>query len=163
MAKAPGERTMSGRFAAMGKQEKIALAMLAVASIGTAYLAWELFLAPGAASERAVGGMRDNLAVLFAGLMLAVVAIQKHGSGPLADERDRQIKAEGMEAGYFALLLSLVVAGVATRIQGFDAYLGARPHGWLELCLLLCIAISVTVNGAVKVNRYWHDRRGARA
>lgn len=151
-----------GGDAGMSKQEKISLVMLAVALVGAVYLAWELFLAPGAAaSEGALSGMRDNVAKLFAALMLGMVAIEKYGNGPLVDERDRQIKAEGMEAGYFALLLALVVAGVATRVHGFDAYLGLRPHGWLELCLLLCIAVSVAVNGAVRTYRYWRDRRAA--
>ena len=60
----------------MSKQEKISLVMLAVALVGAVYLAWELFLAPGAAaSEGALSGMRDNVAKLFAALMLLPFAI----------------------------------------------------------------------------------------
>lgn len=149
-----------GGDAGMSKQEKIGLVMLAVALTGAVYLAWELFLAPGAAaSEGALGGMRDNVAKLFAVLLLGATAIQKYGNGPLEDERDRQIKAAGMEAGYFALILMVLVSGTLIRATGFADYLRLRPHGWLELYLLLCIAVSVAVNGAVRTYRYWCDRR----
>lgn len=146
----------------MSKQEKISLVMLAVALAGALYLAWELFLAPGAAaSEGALDGMRDNVAKLFAVLLLGSVAIRKYTNGPLEDERDRQIKAEGTEAGYAALVLMVFVSGMLIRGTGFADYLLARPHGWLELYLLLCVAVSVAVNGAVRMYRYWCDRRAS--
>jgi len=144
----------------MSKQEKINLVVLAVALAGVAYLGWALFFVPGAtASEDALGGLRDNVAKLAAAMMLGVVAIQNYTNGPLQDERDRQIKADGTAAAYFALLLMLVVAGVLARLPAFGAYLGSRPSGWLEPCLLLCIAVSVAVGGAVRAHRYWRDRR----
>jgi hypothetical protein len=154
---------MPGGEAGISKQEKIGLVMLVVATIGAGYLAWALFVAPGAAaSEGALSGMRDNVAKLFAVLLLGATAIQKYGNGPLEDERDRQIKAEGMEAGYFALILMLFVSGMLIRGTGFADYLRLRPHGWLELYLLLCVAVSVAVSGAVRTYRYWCDRRAAR-
>lgn len=144
----------------MSKQEKIAWVMLAVTLIAVVYLAWELFLAPGAAmSEGALGSMRDNVFKLFLALLLGATVIRKYTNGPLEDERDRQIKAEGTEAGYAALILMVFVSGMLIRGTGFADYLLARPHGWLELYLLLCVAVSVAVNGAVRTYRYWCDRR----
>ncbi|MFT4256160.1 MAG: hypothetical protein QM599_04275 [Pseudoxanthomonas sp.] len=151
---------MTEIFAGMNKQEKIAILALAVTCSGIAYLMWQLFFATGVlASGTMPEGVRDNVAKLFAVLILGFMLIRNFGSGPLEDERDRQVKAKGMEAGYFALVLQLVVTGVAVGSDAYASYIGSRSSAWLEMYLLLCIAVSVAANYAVKAFHYWRDRR----
>lgn len=148
------DRMESGRFAGLSKQEKITLVVLTVASFGTGYLIWELFLAPGGVAE----DVRDILGMFYAALMLGVVAVQNYSNGPLEDERDRQNKAKGTAAGYFVLVLSLLVTGSIVQSHGVAVYLGSRTPSWLELYLLLCVAVSVALNHAVRAYGYLRDR-----
>lgn len=144
----------SGRFAGLSKQEKITLVVLILASLGSGYLTWELFLAPGGVAE----DVRDVLGIFYAVLMLGVMAIQNYSNGPLEDERDRQIKAKGTGAGYFVLVLLLLVTGTLVSSHAVAGYLGSRTQSWLQMYLLLCVAVSLALNHAVRAYGYLRDR-----
>lgn len=149
------DRMVSGVFAGLSKQEKITLVVLAVASLGAAYLIWELFLAPRGLSS----GARDIVSMLYAVLILGVGGIQQYTNGPLEDERERQVTAKGTAAGYFTLVFLLVVTGIVVRQNSFAGYLGSRTQSWLEMYLLLCVAVSLAVNYAIRAYGFWRDRR----
>ena len=92
----------------MSKQEKIGLVMLVVATIGAGYLAWALFVAPGAAaSEGALSGMRDNVAKLFAVLLLGT---ERGGLSETLRARAQGQVAIAMREGVSSLNLATAAA-----------------------------------------------------
>lgn len=142
-------------FSGLSKQEKITLVVLAVSSLGTAYLIWELFLAPAGLAH----GARDIVSMLYSALIVGLVVIQNYSNGPLEDERERQVKAKGTGGGYFTLVLLLIVTGIIVRAHSFAGYIGSRTPSWLEMYLLLCIVVSLAVNYAIRAFGFWRDRR----
>ncbi len=147
-------RVVARFFAVMSKQEKITLVMFALASLGTVYLVWQLFLAQGTVSD----GGGDIVSMFMSVSIFCMAAIQKFGNGPLEDERDLKIKAKGIGAGYFALVLLVVVTAAIFQRHGFADYLASLTPVWQEMYLLLCVVVSVAVNYVVRAYHYWRDR-----
>lgn len=124
-----------------------------------AYLVWWLFLdsagQEGMATET-VRRMGGRVSVLF---VVAYLWIKCRNKGLLVDERDQQITAYAVRAGYMWLALSLVVTASVVGLEPWQEYLRSRSLAWIEAFLMLCLLSSLTIVSVVRVVGYWRDRQ----
>jgi ABC-type glycerol-3-phosphate transport system permease component len=148
-----------GRFG-MSKQERITLLGLLVTFLLAAYLSWQLFLVPGAmVSGASMRDMNSNIQAFGMVLLVGSLVIRNFSKGVFEDERDRQIDAKGMKAGYYGLVQLLILTGIIVQVPTFTGYVGSRSPAWMGMYLLLCLCISAVVIFAVKAFCYWRDRQ----
>ncbi|MFT4256159.1 MAG: hypothetical protein QM599_04270 [Pseudoxanthomonas sp.] len=142
----------------MGKQEKLAWLVFALSAAGALYLGWVLFDPTNGLDEDGFERARMHayyLCWIFGG----VGAWVRRQSGPLQDERDRQINAKALESGYGALMLMLVVVTAIIGLDDYTTVIRSRIPGWTETLMLFCIAASVLVYSLVRLTMYWRDRQ----
>ena len=149
---------MSGIFAEMNKQEKLALLAVFVFALGTIYMGWHLFLTPEAINDGVVSDSARKAGwrffLLFSVGMLFVGIRDK---AIFTDERDGKIASKGLAVGHILLVIILVLAASAISLD--SAYAASRTSGWVELFLLFTLSISNLSTSIVRIVLYWRDRR----
>lgn len=150
------------RLAAPGSPERLLWLSFASTSLIAGHLFASLWrigpqMARHSVATHALG--LDNWTLVFGALVAWLIA---RDPDPRTDERDAQIAARGLRAGYWSLLLLLLPLILAL---GFAPRAAMEQLSQLMLAHLIisAIVLSTLAQDAVRLHAYWLDHRAERA
>lgn len=143
----------------MSKQEKLAWLGLVLTLLGCVYLVAHLFLSEylkieGPGVDTARHGSRAL--ILF---LVGYVVIKRNKDSIFVDERDRQIKAKRLQAGYTSLALMLLFVATVLGLEEYTNFIDSLTTAWMESFVMLMLLASFSISFAVSVFYYWRDRQ----
>ena len=143
----------------MSKQEKLAWLGLVLTLVGCVYLGVHLFLSDylhisGPGTDTARHGSRAL--ILF---LVGYVLIKRNKDSVFADERDSQIKAKRLQAGYTSLALMLLLVATVLGLEGYADFIDSLTAAWMESFVMLMLLASFFISFSVGVFHYWRDRQ----
>ena len=143
----------------MSKQEKLAWLGLVLTLMGCIYLIARLFLSHYLQMDAPDEQTARQASRVFMVFLLGYVLVKNRGGSPFEDERDRQILARRLQAGYTSLALMLVLVATVLGLDTYADSIASLTAAWMESFVMLMLLASFCIHFAVGVFHYWCDRR----